>query len=434
METTNTQSRRRSISGYQTILTDRENREALRKQSEEEESRKSQELQSENAQKVITEQCKEIQNHYTGMVNAGKEMRNLQDQLEAKMKEEELFQKTADEVYALTDIDESNVHKMKLRKYAYHGLPILDCFFAFFALYPIITSKFADASDLGKAMVVPIGLALSVPIGYGLSILSRFGVSSLDDGDKSSGMTILKKIAIGSSMLALPLMYIIGEFSFSGGTSWPYSAVFAFISLVIQLLIVSGYKNQIEALNYYRIKEQNEQIKTTKAKDERALQSEIQTLKDKTQHILEAFHVDYSMFRNKFTELAATRREYIKQFAKEPEIYLNQLTIFLGDLVCFRRMEIPFYREANGAISAIPVIEFPNVIGGQEIEKNIELLYIDCMLKTSDSSISLSETIRTIEEGYQKKLSTTSEDTRGNEINTDAGNEPVEDENEDGIW
>lgn len=434
METTNTQSRRKSMSGYQTVLKNRENRESLRQKSEEEETRKSLELQSESAQKVINEQCKEIQNHYTEMVNAGKDMRNLQDQLEEKMKEEELFQETADEIYALTDIDESNVHKMKLRQYAYHGLPILDCFFAFFALYPIITSKFADASDLGKAMVVPIGLVLSVAVGYGLSLLSRLGVSSLDDGDKSSGMTFLKKLAIGSSMLALPLMYIIGEVCFSGGGSWTYSGTFAFISLVIQLLIVSGYRNQIEALKYFDIVKHNNDTKKARDNDENAIKSEITVIKEKMQSLITSFNATYNKFTEKFTELAAARREYIKLFATEPEVYINQLVIFLGNLVCFRRMEIPFYREANGAISAIPIIEFPHVIGGHKIEQNIELLYIDYMLKASNSSISLSETIRTVNEGYQKQLSTSSEETQRNERNDYPENELVGEESEDGIW
>ena len=152
------------------------------------------------------------------------------------------------------------------------------------------------------------------------------------------------------------------------------------------------------------------------------------------QSIIDTFNAEYTKFRNKFTDLAATRREYIKQFAKEPEIYLNQLTIFLGNLVCFRRMEIPFYREENGTISAIPVIEFPYVVGGLEIAKSVELLYIDYMLKATNSGISLSETIRTVNEGYQKKLSTSFEDTQSNERRAQQVNEPDDDENEDGIW
>lgn len=431
---TNIESRRMSMTGYQTILKNRESREAQEQIIKDEENRKNMEDRADNAQKTINDQCKEIQNSFAQLVQSGKDMQQMQDQLAEKEQEEELFRSTADEVYTLTDLEEKDVHKMKFRKGAYYALPILDCIFAFFALYPIMTSKLAEASRWGEAMVIPIGFALSAGIGYGLSLLSRVGVSSLDDGDKSSPMYILKKLAIGLSMFSLPLMYLIGEACYSSWETWTYSLCFAIVSFVIQLLIVSGYKNQIAALDYFRIKEQNEKAKAARAHDEKAIQGEIQAIKGKMQSIIEAFNAEYTKFRNKFTELAATRREYINQFAKEPEIYLNQLTIFFGNLVCFRRMEIPFYREENGTISAIPVIEFPYVVGGHEIAKNVDILYIDYMLKATYSGISLSETIRMVKEGYQKKLSTFSEAAQANPISTDAENEPDDDENEDGIW
>ena len=424
---TNIESRRMSMTGYQTILKNRESREAQELIIQEEENRKNMEARADNAQKTVNEQCKEIQHSFSQLVQSGKDMQQMQDQLAEKEKEEELFQSTADEVYALTDLEEKDVNKMQFRKGAYHALPILDCIFAFFALYPIMTSKLAETSRWGEAMAIPVGIVLSAGIGYGLSILSRIGVSSLDDGDKSSPMHILKKLAIGLSMFSLPLMYLIGEACYSNWETWTYSLCFAIISFVIQLLIVSGYKNQIAALDYFRIKEQNEKAKAARSNDEKAI-------KGKMQSIIDTFNAEYTKFRNKFTDLAATRREYIKQFAKEPEIYLNQLTIFLGNLVCFRRMEIPFYREENGTISAIPVIEFPYVVGGLEIAKSVELLYIDYMLKATNSGISLSETIRTVNEGYQKKLSTSFEDTQSNERRAQQVNEPDDDENEDGIW
>lgn len=423
METT-TQSRRKSMSGYQTILENRESRESLRVKSEEEKTRKSIETQSENAQKIINEQCIDIQNHYTEMVNAGKEMRNLQDQLDAKMKEEELFQKTADEVYALTDIDETNVHKMKLRKYAYHGLPILDCFFAFFALYPIITSKFAEASEWGQALVVPVGVVLSTAVGYGLSLLSRLAVSSLDDGDKSSGMAIMKKTAIGFSMFALPLMYVIGELCFNGGESWTYSGSFAFISLVIQLLIVSGYKNQIDALKYFDIIKQNNDAKTARNNDENAIKSEIMVIKEKMQSLITSFNATYIKFTEKFAELAAARREYIKLFAKDPGINLNQLVIFFGDLVCFRHDEIPLHRNENGLISILSPINFPNVAGSMDINKSYDYVYLEYMLQQTKPGISLSETIRALDAGGQQKLSMSSGGSQAG--NTDTRNEPTD--------
>ena len=95
----------------------------------------------ENSQKHITDLCKEVQDSYTEMVNAGKNMRQIQEELNEKEKEEELFHKTADEIYLLKDVNEDDMPKMKLRRIAYYGLPILDCIFAWFALSPIITAK-----------------------------------------------------------------------------------------------------------------------------------------------------------------------------------------------------------------------------------------------------------------------------------------------------
>ncbi len=424
METTNTQSRRMSMFGYQTILENREKRESLKQKSEEEEARKSLELQTKSAQNIINEQCKEIQNHYTEMVNAGKNMRQLQDLMDAKMKEEELFQKTADERYALTYIDEANVHLMKLRKSAYHILPVLDCFFAFFAIYPIITSKFADASELGKALVVPVGAVLALVVGYGLSFLSRFGASSFDEGDKPSGITILKKAAMILSMFALPLMYIIGEVCYSEEDSWTYSASFAFLSLVIQLLIVSGFKNQIEALKYFDIVKHNNDTKKARDNDENAIKSEITVIKEKMQSLITSFNATYNKFTEKFTELAAARREYIKLFAKEPEIYLNQLVIFLGNLVCFRHDEIPLHRNENGLISILSPINFPNVAGSMDINKSYDYVYLEYMLQQTKPGISLSETIRALDAGGQQKLSMPSGGSQAG--NTNTSNEPAD--------
>ena len=71
-------------------------------------------------------------------------MRQSQDELIEKLKEEELFHATSDEVYSYKEVDESISPKMNFLRIAYYLLPALDCFFAYFALYPIVTSKIAD--------------------------------------------------------------------------------------------------------------------------------------------------------------------------------------------------------------------------------------------------------------------------------------------------
>ena len=431
---TNIESRRMSVSGYKSVIQNRERREAQELRMREEETRRDKEQKANVAQKFINDLCKEIQQCYSNMVNCGKDMQHMQDLLAEKQQEEELFHSTADDRYALTKVDEKDVHKMRFRKAAYHALPILDCIFAFLALYPIMTSKLAETSRWGEALAVPVGFVLSAGVGYGLSILSRIGVSSLDDGDKSSVMYILKRAAIGLSMFALPLMYIVGEFYFSNGETWVYSLCFAIVSFIIQLLIVSGYKHQLEALDYFDKVKQNKMTKARKLSDEQAMQGEINNIKDRIQNILNAFNDEYLKFRGRFTDLATERNQYIAQFGEEPKCYLNQLIIFFGNLVCFRRMAIPFYHEENGAVSAMTFVDFPHVIGGHEIEKNYDFVYLDYMLQKSQSGLSLSETIKAIDEGYRKKLSMSQETNRSNDTNPGTDNEPTGDENVDGIW
>ena len=111
---------------------------------------------------------------------------------------------------------------MSLRRFAYYTLPILDCFFAYFALYPIVTSKLADLDSAVAGFAVVIGAILSVFVGYGISMISRLGVSSLEDNDASDSMKGLKKLAIAGAVLSLPMMYIIGEVAFNDSTDWTY--------------------------------------------------------------------------------------------------------------------------------------------------------------------------------------------------------------------
>ena len=153
---------------------------------------------------------------------AGKKMRRNQDELEEKQKEEQLFHETSDELYKYVEVDESLSRKMSLRRFAYYTLPILDCFFAYFALYPIVTSKLADLDSAVAGFAVVIGAILSVFVGYGISMISRLGVSSLEDNDASDSMKGLKKLAIAGAVLSLPMMYIIGEVAFNDSTDWTY--------------------------------------------------------------------------------------------------------------------------------------------------------------------------------------------------------------------
>ena len=438
--TVNTNTRRTSIAGYNAILSTRNEREAKELAAQEAIKQKTIEEMLAASQGNINVLCKDIEDSYGSMVKDGHEMKQCQDELSEKLKEEELFHATASEVYPFPEVDESLEHKMSLRRFAYYALPALDCFFAWFALYPIVTSKIADLSSAISGLAVVIGAALSIAVGLGVSLISRLGVSSLEDANNTDSMKGLKKVAIAGAVISLPLMYIIGEVAFNGGTQWTYSGCFAFISLIIQLLIVTGYKRQMEALEYFRKKIKLDGIKHIKESDERAIGQEIATLRGKIQSILVAFEQHYATFSDKFRSLAAARDEHILQFGKDANYYLNQMVIYIGDLVCFRREAIPLYYESNGTVSTIPFVDFPYVAGGRNIFMNNDFIYLDYMMQRSQTGIPLSETLRIVEEQQNRGLNphiAQQENQTAPEPQLDtpsAEDNPDDDQDGGGIW
>ena len=419
----NTPSRRpSSIFGYEKIVKDRNTRvseeNAAREKEEqqallsaEEQKRLALEEEMTTAQKFINTLCESIQRNYTAMIDAGKKMRRNQDELAEKLKEEQLFHETSDELYKYVEVDESLSRKMSLRRFAYYALPVLDCFFAYFALYPIVTSKLADLDSAISGFAVVIGAILSIFVGYGISMISRLGGSSLEDDESSDSMKGLKKLAIAGAVLSLPMMYIIGEVAFNGGTDWTYSGGFAFMSLIIQLLIVTGYKKQLEALTYFHTKKENEKVKAIKENDENAIRSEIQTLRSKEEGIISSFNSEYNSFTESFRNLVMARDEFMRKFGHDAKYYLNQMVIYIGDLICFRREAIPLYYEANGNVATIPLVDFPHVTGGRELFINNDFVYLDYMMQQTGTGVSLSETLQAIEEQRRNTLSPLESDT-----------------------
>lgn len=395
METTATsQSRRKCISEYMSIIKKHEDQEALALTHEEEHRRNTKKELEENSQNNIYDICKKVHDSYTEMVNAGKDMRQIQDELKEKEKEEELFHKTADEIYSLMDINEDDMPKMKLCRIAYYILPILDCVFCWLALSSIITAKVASMGSFPAVIVEAIGVFSSLFMGYGLSFLSRMAVASLD-GDYSAKRWV-KRVAIGACMLILPSLYLVSEAFFNGGNSYIYSCCFAAISFVIQLLIVTGYKSHIDAINYFRYKKKNDKAEASREADEKAIREEVKALRGKIQDIITSFDAEYAKFTDSFRDLASARDKHIIEFGKDARYYLNQLVIYIGDLVCFRREVIPLYYESNGTVSTIPFVDFPNVYGRRRIFANSDFIYLDYMLQRGHTGISLTETIRAL--------------------------------------
>lgn len=431
--TVNTATRRMTIPGYNFYLESLHKREAKEKNAKEAKEQISIEELLTASQANITLLNKSITNSYTSMLKDGKDMKQSQDELKEKTTEEELFHKTADDVYSYKELDESVEGKMSLRRFAYYALPTLDCFFAFFALYPIVTSKIIDISSVSPIIAIFVGTVLSVLVGLGVSLISRLGVSSLSNEDKSSPLTGIKKMGIAGSVLALPLMYIIGEVAFNGGTQWTYSGCFAFISLMIQILIVTGYSRQMEALEYFREREHIDSVKRIRKTDENSLNQELFSIRERIQNILTAFGQHYASFIEQFQSLAAARDEHLRKFGKEPNNYLNQMIIYFGDLICFRYERIPLNYEEDGKVSSVPFIDFPYAPGVRNIFLNDDYLILDYMMKYVPSSISMSETLRIIEEQRQKELSSSSsnpeptpaEPTEPSSLPTDTDDGPI---------
>lgn len=433
MNTTTTQTRRRGISSYQNILDDinarKEREENARNNAEkkalldaEEERRLKLDAEMNEAQKIINTLCESTQQNYNAMINCCKNMRINQNEIAEKEKEEDLFHQTKSEIYRTKDIDNSLNSKMKTRRVAYYALPILDCFFAYFAIYPIVTSKLADLDSAISGFAVLIGAVLSIFVGYGVSIISRLGVSSLENDNTSDSMRALKKMAIACSVLALPMMYIIGEVAFNGGTQWSYSGGFAFMSLLIQLLIVSGYKQQIEAVEYFRAQKENEEVGRIKESDENAIRYELQSLKDKNKQIIVAFNTEYTYFTESFRNLAIARDEFIRRFGQDAKYYLNQMVIYIGDLICFRYERIPLQYDNNGHVAAIALVDFPYVDGGRDMFYNNEFVYLSYMMQYAGTEISLTETMQKIEAERKNRLGA----PVPNSLGVPTGSEPEE--------
>lgn len=398
------QSHRKSIVGYNSMLADRDIKVAHEANVLEEDTRLNKEIMANASQEKINEICNDVQLNYDAMILDGRNMEKSQHELNQKIKEDDMFQKTKTENYPLLPLDESSRMKMHLRKAAYHLLPIADCIFAFLALAPIFTSKLAQQSAVLANFAEVIGAIVSIALGYLLSIFSRVGTASLDEKDSHS-MRVFKRIGVICSMLLLPLMYIVGEAHFNGGTSWIYSVIFAFVSFVIQFLIVTGYHSHIAAIEYCETEKMNNETTAIMVADEQAIKEEEDAIQNKMQRITDSFNNHYSLFTQRFRDLAAAREEHIRSFEQGTKIYLNQLVIYIGNLVCFRREVIPLFYEQDGTVSSVPFVDFPYISGGRRVLASDDFVILDYMLRQGQYDITLSETIKEISRHHPQESS-----------------------------
>lgn len=407
-----TLSRRKSIAEYDAILNKRKEQQTQNAAIEEKRRTTIKDEMKTESQKNINDLCNEVQKLYMMMVKDGQELERSQVKLEKelpqKMKEAELFYATADEIYPYKKMDESLLRKMNLRRFAYYLLPVLDCFFAYLALFQIVTSKIASLSPTLSGTAEIIGAFFSIAVGLGVSLISRLGVSSLEENENWNIMKWIKIVAIIGSVFALPSMYIISEVTFNGGEQWAFSGTFAVVSFTIQLLIVSGYKRQIEAMSYFHERKENESISGIKETDENALRKEIDTIKNSTQDIISSFTQKYVSFTEKFIKLAEASDEHIQRFGKAAKLYLSQMIIYFGDLVCFNHGVIPLLCHDRGTVSIISFTDFPRLYGSRAVLALNDYKKLDYIMQMAQTGVSLSDTIREIE-SHRTETNTSSE-------------------------
>ena len=396
--TVNAQSRRTSLAGYNKIITERNARiaeenaahelaEQKARIESEENKRLAFEKEMTEAQEFINNLCDSIQRSYMAMVNMGKEMCRIQNELTEKQKEEELFIETSEQRYdKQEELDDTSEWKMSILKNAYYMLPIIDSIFAFFALRPILTYNLFDLKIFGEQTALAVGRILSPILGYFCSVVSRFAVSSLNENDKG-----LKKAGKALSVLGavfiLPMIYIVGEITFNEGTNWAYSAPFAFFSFIIQLIIVTGFESQGNALKYFKIHKKHREVEAIKQADEQAIQHEIERTKAAMNNLSEKFNQELNNIYGKFQKLAAAMKIFRDKFEKEPYIYLSLATKYFGNFYVFQGFTIPF------SIEPIPSVQTTNTLRSPFDDFH----FLNIMLTYLGIEINLNTTIHTLE-------------------------------------
>lgn len=277
---------------------------------------------------------------------------------------------------------------MRDRRMLFLILPILDATLAVGAVYPIVTSLL---SDLGLSVIA--GVIASFAVGLGLCMIGRW-IMAISDANNPPVIAYCVPFI-------LPFAYIASEVVFKGGETWSYTAVFATISCIIQWIMISGYKKHTEALDYldrYK-KMKNKEIRIES--EETIIKKELNSRLNKPQELIDKFRELFNNFNSSFLDLIIARNNYRNDYNHEPNIPLNQLTIYLGDILNIRNENngIPLYRNEAGEIEFIGEVHgFPNCRFAADINlRDFEL--INYMLNESGiQDVNITETINAIEQ------------------------------------
>lgn len=230
-----------------------------------------------------------------------------------------------------SDPNSGNSKKDRLRRLAYYLLPIADVCFAFLCIYPIATSKLAH---LGEAIAEMAGISFSIIVGLAISLFGRISLSSLEEGeDWRKAPTVIGVIII------LPLMYIVSEIIFNGGQSWAYSICFAFISFMIQCIMIKGFNTQIKAWDIK--KSRNNEIRRSIKKTERALNRQTNRLKKEAEALKKDFKKATDNFTAAFRDIVTASDSYLAEYKNSIFIPVGNDARYLGNAICFQREALP---------------------------------------------------------------------------------------------
>lgn len=363
---TSTFTTRRTVEEMQNILNDRQAREAAAQRAQELAAREAREEQRRiaheqlinSSQETINHLCQTVDDQYNGMVSTGKAYIRNESKVAAKQKELNLFAETVNELYPVATIDRSQEQKMKNCVRAYKSLPWLDAILAFFAIYPIMTSKLvSETLPFNKEALIVAGAIISVGMGAILAMVSRLAVAGMSNNDAT-----VNKILAYISVIILPMMYILGGLEFAEGRDWTYNIVFAIVSLFIQCLIFAQFKHHVAAFAYFKKMEEVDKQIAKRESDERAIREELQSTKNERERLLNVFNQHYNEFCASFRNLVINYESHKRKFGEEASVPLNQIVIMVGNMQVFQYERLPLKRRADGSIATMSSA----ILGGTE--------------------------------------------------------------------
>ena len=281
-----------------------------------------------------------ISNIYSTICSLYNERLRIQEKLEQKREDYNLFLETMNDAYPVKeDFDGKKTAKMRNRLWAYYGLPIADILFAYLAIMPIVQSKLIAAfPEIMQEIMPVIGAVLAIALALLLTLFGRWGRSSTDD------IEWYKSPLLIITCTFVPIIYWMHFILYTtkGASDIAYTSSFSFVSLVIQLWIVAAYQQHIQARAYFKDKKKNDSIRAVRDKQNEELNAEIQEMSAELEaQPAELFDKFFLELGSAFRQLASCRNAHINEYNEEPSILLSWNIIYVGNAIIFQKQEFP---------------------------------------------------------------------------------------------